>query len=277
MNQVDYAVRLNNEAVSLLLAGNDQQAVECLTKSVSLMKRVLARATSHGAPSPSSSSGFIGLSTSQSSRASGPISPSSASSVDSSICIHHASSSLAGLADRQCYIYNQALTISNMDCDGVFSSSSSSCHIESYAQVYSAVIIFNMALAHHRGRRNGNKKCAERAIVLYNMIMRLLRHSGTSGTAGVVKFATINNLSQLRFEQGHYSQAREGLDYLSTLMLGAAPAVTSPAAVSSISASTTTTTTSAGHIDQANLEKDDIRGLIMNVLFVNAPKIAPAA
>ena len=276
MNQVDYAVRLNNEAVSLLLAGNDQQAVECLTKSVSLMKRVLARATSHGAPSPSSSSGFIGLSTSQSSRASGPISPSSASSVDSSICIHHASSSLAGLADRQCYIYNQALTISNMDCDGVFSSSSSSCHIESYAQVYSAVIIFNMALAHHRGRRNGNKKCADRAIVLYNMIMRLLRHSGTSGTAGVVKFATINNLSQLRFEQGHYSQAREGLDYLSTLMLGAAPAVTSPAAVSSISASTTTTT-SAGHIDQANLEKDDIRGLLMNVLFVNAPKIAPAA
>ena len=255
MNNIEYAVRLNNEAVSLLLTGNDHQAVECFTKSVSLMKRVLTRATSHGAP-PSRigqlSPVVLGGSIPQSA---GPISP---PAVDSNIFIHHASSPLPGLTDRHCYIYNQALTIST---EGAFSS-----HIESYAQIYSAVVIFNMALAHHRGRRNGNRKCADRAVVLYNMIMRLLRCSGIGGTAGVVKLATINNLSQLRFEQGNYAQAREGLDYLSALIAQAESSRSSPIAPSP-----------NGGVDDSHIATEDMRGLIMNVLFVKAPNVAPAA
>jgi hypothetical protein len=245
MKHFDFAARLNNEAVSLLLAGRDQIAVEKLTKSIGLMKkRVLTKATNGSTPVLAPLKHSISFLASSLPR-SYPTSPSGVDDADHHT-IHHASSSLSNLTDKQeCYIYNHALSFSLEDVSNMN---------ENFNHVCCAVIIFNIALTHHRaGGRNGNKRCSHRAAGLYNMVLRLLRHAATQGTSRVLKLAALNNLSQIRFEQGDYAQAVQGMDQLRALMKGVQEA------------------------DQPELENDELQGLIMNVLFLKAPKVAPAA
>jgi hypothetical protein len=280
MTMAQYAERagsLNNEAVSMLLAGNDEMAVARLAQSIALMKRVLARAQAQTAVSSSRSSSTSCCSGSASSlSATGPISPLVEQDLGAYAIIHDASAPLAHLVDRQYYIYNHALTISNNIKE------EQNVPLKSYAHVYCAIIMFNMALAHHRrglqhGNRLTNKKCKDRAIVLYNLILRLLRQSDTTttaalveGSAGFIKLATLNNLSQLRFEQGQYAQAREGLDYLGSLIQRAQLAAGAAASAS---------TEASSNNNQAALflESIEMKGLILNVLFVKSPQCASAA
>jgi hypothetical protein len=150
---------------------------------------------------------------------------------------------LPNMSDTQCYIYKSVIRIS-------FDKLPS--QVEQAAQVCSAVYIFNMALAHHREGLRQNQKCSERAISLYNMVIRLLRFSNLRGPAGVVKLAAINNLSQLRYDQGNYDLAREGLNHLSSIV-------------------------QARSASLLQLSDTELNGVIMNLAFLKPPRVAAAA
>jgi hypothetical protein len=233
MKNIEHSVRLNNEAVSLLIRGNDRQAMESLKKAVSFVKGVVAK------------QGNV-MDTTGASIA--PCHSKAKSCCDSKAAkedayVYHDSIPLSNLADRHCHIYSRALTITfdKLPSD-----------LGRAAQMCLAVVIFNLALSFHRQALRAKSKCLERAVSLYNMVIRLLRYSSLRGTAGLVKLATINNVSQLRYEQGNYALAREGLDHLSSLVR----------------------VTTAKHPQLMDCE---LQGVIMNVLFIKAPVVAPAA
>jgi hypothetical protein len=150
---------------------------------------------------------------------------------------------LPNMSDSQCYVYKNVLRISFDKLP---------LHVEQATQVCSAVYIFNMALVHHRQGLRQNQKCSERAISLYNMVIRLLRFSDLRGPAGVVKLAAINNLSQLRHDQGNYALAREGLNHLSSIV-------------------------QAGSASLLQLSDTELNGVIMNLVFLKPPRVAAAA
>ena len=72
--------------------------------------------------------------------------------------------------------------------------------------------------------------------------------------AAIAKLASINNLSQIRFDCGEYELAREGLDRLSTFFVRA-----------------------SGNTNNAMLENPEMQCLLMSVLLLKALVIAPAA
>ena len=90
---------------------------------------------------------------------------------------------------------------------------------------------------------------------MYEMVGKLLSTStAAQGTELLVKTAAINNLSQLRYDHGDYAFAREGFQYLASLI------------------------SYAGEGLQAfNGEEDVYRGMVLNALLVTPPETAPAA
>jgi hypothetical protein len=214
MEHIDYSARLNNQAIALLLVGDNRQSIAILNEALNSIKKKLASCQSD-IP-----------------RATGS-------------CECHESFILPSFGDRNCYIYHQAIS---------FSTDKLPSTIGDFAHICSAVIMFNMALAYHRvGLVASNKTCSNRAISLYNLTLRLLKHYDFGGTAGVIKLASMNNLLQLRYERGEYALARQGLVFLSE-------------GVKQV--------TKTG---QGKLKDSDLKGLITNIMFLKNIQVAPAA
>jgi hypothetical protein len=214
MEDIDCCARLNNQAISLLLVGDNPRAVAILNKALNSIKKMLA---SHRSNIPGATCS----------------------------CECHESFILPSFGDRDCSIYNQAIS---------FSTDKLPSTIDALAHVCSAVIMFNMALAHHRvGLIASKKTCSNRAISLYNLTLRLLKNYGFGGTAGVVKLASMNNLLQLRYERGEYALARQGLEFLSAGLKQVAKT------------------------GQSKLKDSGLQGLITNILFLKNQRVAPAA
>jgi hypothetical protein len=253
MNYVDSVARLNNEAVSLLMAGETQIAIQALMQSVALLKPVLSDMSSFYQQQQVSSRKKFKISLQDNVIDSPPAS--SPLALVENICIHKASSPLSSLTGRQNYIYNRAFRFSMEDAATYRTTRTS---FERTAHINGAIIIFNVALAYHVGYLNGNKACAKRAIMLYSKVLKLLlknrRGVAGSSTANVMKVAAMNNISQLRFEEGDYHRAREGLDQLYELMsiLKDAPQL-------------------------QELDENEYREILMNIMFLKAPKVASAA
>jgi hypothetical protein len=113
--------------------------------------------------------------------------------------------------------------------------------------VYSGAIIFNLALAHHF---RGDKTSLARAEKFYGLVIKVLnRNMLHMHTALIVKLACINNLSQMRYSKGEYERVSEGFIQV------------------------------AGFIQQneAVVNEPEVQGLLMSVLLLKAPTVAPAA
>jgi hypothetical protein len=249
MNDFESVARANNKAVSLLLVGETKIAIETLMESIALLKPLLSGIASSCQQQQAS--------TRKKSKCSPPqettIGTNSSSLVNShdvslvleNVCIHQASSPLSILTGRQNYVYNRAFRFSMEDA----THRTTNATVECASHIYGAIILFNAALAYHGGSLNGNKACANRAIMMYSKVLKLLRHiRGVAGsTAAVMKVAALNNISQIRFDEGEYHRAQESLDQLSELLY---------------------------------ILKDtpnEYREILMNVLFLKAPKVAAAA
>lgn len=210
------AARLNNEGVTALVEGNEHQAVDALMKTVRMMKQLLVTPeTDIEALSDEKDDG-----------------DSSCHDDLNTVEVPDASSG------ENCY-FRQAILL---PCDGEESS------LDIY--VYSAAVIFNLALAHHVQARNG-KSYTIKAEKLYSTILKLLDDRvGHMQPAIVLKLACINNMSYIRFENGNYDQVREGLSELSTLLK---------------------------KTDKVLFEGAKAQGLLMSVLLLKDPLVAPAA
>jgi hypothetical protein len=214
------AARHNNQGVIALLDGNDEAAVAALSQSLKMMKQELSK--------PSNAYG-------------------EKSATLSDNC-EHSTVELPGLqqGSQESYIFAEAITIPEHGD-----------HSEVDTHIYSAVVVFNLALAvHNEGNKNGKIASMAKAQKLYVMILKILKNNECmNNRVGVlVKLAAINNLSQIRFDCGEYELAREGLHHLSAFIRA------------------------GGNTNDAlSDEGPEIQGLVMNILLLKAPLLAPAA
>jgi hypothetical protein len=212
------AACLNNQGVAALLEGNDKAAVAALTQSIKMMKQEMSSRPSN--------------------------SDSKKSTTLSDDC-EHSTAELPGFQGAQeSYLFTEAIIIPETGNQSVVNT-----------QIYSAVVVFNLALAVHREGKNGKiESSMAKAQKLYTLASKVLnKNQCMNRVAVIVKLASINNLSQIRFDCGEYELARKGLHHLSAFMRA------------------------SGNTNNAMLEEPGIQCLFMNVLLLKAPVIAPAA
>ena len=231
-----HALELNNEAVSLMLAGEDKSAAKTLAKALAVMKRLHA-ASSSGTESKSST--VIGAVYNNRASSSQDIGISVASTCDNVAMpdVHHQRGSN--------FIYNRAFVL---DAKPRQQRETHDLH------VYSACFLFNLALLYHR--RGINQRSAHlltKAKQAYEMGKKCVCGlSLNHRTALSVSLAATNNISLIQFDQGHFSEVRQGLNCLAHL------------------------------IDSAENSRDlfserEWCGLHLNMLLLNPPVSAPAA
>ena len=221
MDRFAQAARLNNQGVAALLEGDDKAAVAALTQSINIMKQELSNVTEDNDTTKSA-----------------PFSSDDCENSSTTV-------ELPGFhVTQDSYIFADAINIPEHGDQTVVD-----------LQIYSAAVIFNLALAVHReGNTSGNASSMAKAQKLYLMVLEVLNDQYmNSRVAVIVKLAAINNLSQIRFDCGEYELAREGLAHLSTFMR------------------------TSDNTSDAMLEEPKIQDLLVNVLLLKAPVIAPAA
>jgi hypothetical protein len=84
-------------------------------------------------------------------------------------------------------------------------------------------------------------------------VLKVLNNQHMHRITVIAKLAAINNLSQIRFDCGEHERAREGLDHMSVFVRA------------------------SSNRNQATFEAPEIQGLLMSVLLLKAPVVAPAA
>jgi hypothetical protein len=230
----DHVARCNNEGVSLLLAGHDQQAAGAWTLALETAKSELFRARISSASTDESGSVPLGsapppntgslaslksLVYSSSSLSSSPFSSpeylgeynNSLRTTTMTALINATFVPIPWLESDDFYLYNNAIVISSL--------TSLPC-IEAVGPLYMAIVILNLALLYHRQGRIGRKPiCLHKAEKMYDMVIKLISNTSfQDGTSTVVKSAALNNLALIRQESGDFVQAREGLHALSFLL-----------------------------------------------------------
>jgi hypothetical protein len=247
-SSLDSALRLNNEAVSLILSGQERRALSKLQDAVGMVKRNIVSYLHRSAGISRTSKGLCPHN-SNSNRSEGTCLPTMMTLEQ----LHQDSVQLSGLVNLQCYVYNRAFRVSAEQL--------STSTMEKAAQIGSAIVIFNMALVLHRACLLHNRTVpVSKPLALYNIVLQLLKSPGSPTTvdssslqdiAGAIQLAALNNTAQLQFEVGEYSHATRGFDNLANLL-----------------------TT----IRRAPLAASDMRGIVLNILCLKkGANFAPAA
>lgn len=273
---------MNNEAVRFLIAGDNDRALRLLREALVLMKgfvdprppfcsnSILPQKESSFGISSSALPFFPLTELSSNSIQNHPnIATLSSSSATRTLqccegrCSSHLPSSikLTGLEEgaetSQTFIYSKPIVFPDEQL-------SSRDDLGCFLHVHCAVVIFNMALAHHQmmarstNIRNcgGNRALMDKTMALYDMSLELLENSDPAlGNARLVELAALNNVSQLRFEVGDHFAARKGFDLLAVLMFGSSfcPYMLS------------------------HFEEGDVRGFLLNIVLLQPSTVALAA
>jgi len=143
--------------------------------------------------------------------------------------------------DTGCFIYSHALLLTGPVCD--IPTAEEYCHRES------AVIMFNLALVHHwRGMHFGVTSLLPKALKLYEMSFSLLQNGATFETHHLI-LALLNNMGQIHHELTNYREAEECFRNLKQLLAQG----------------------------NGRVEGPEVQGFLMNIMFLEAPGMAPAA
>jgi hypothetical protein len=214
------SLELNNEAVSLMLAGEDKKAATALAEAIAVMKRLLL----HPAASPTGTEEESKSSTTTarvcrdlSSQDAGvsAASTSGTKSIDQCV-VFHGSVVMSDMHDQtgSNFIYNRAIVLDARP--------KAQRETALDLQAYSACFIFNLALLYHR--RGVNQRSAHlltQAAHAYELAKKCvcpplaLKHK----TAALsISLAATNNISLIQFDQGNFSEARQGLHCLADLI-----------------------------------------------------------
>ena len=121
---------------------------------------------------------------------------------------------------------------------------------DEYCHRESSVIMFNLALVHHwRGMHFGVTSLLPKALKLYEMSYSLIQNGATFETHHLV-LALLNNMGQIHHELTQYAQAEHCFKNLKDLLASGATQV---------------------------LDGPEVQGFLMNIMFLEAPSMAPAA
>jgi hypothetical protein len=258
------AIELNNQAVAMMVAGDDHTALTVLKRAVGLMKATIrwqpptAQTKVRRPPEGSSNislentAQFHSIRKEETKAPTRTMSPSQQEQKNSedknTNLIHQPSAQLRSMHDRKWFLYNKALYF---DIDAISSTSPFVGDIHTYC----AVVIFNLALVYHRNVLRGSTNCIGKAVPLYTLISKLLGHNCTNSlTATVVKLAAINNLAQLRYAAGYIQEGQERLIQLSLAIRS-----------------------SRQTFKFFQSDESDLKGFSGNVMLLQAMPIAPAA
>ena len=201
MDAFNSAIRLNNEGVALLVAGDDQAAAVALSHALSFVKGLLSSLTQpcdlRGPLLAPESSDVNKLS-----------SCSSAMEVCGNELRIHSMKPLPYLQDIDFFIHNHTMSISP-----------DSPRTNEMLPIYSACVILNLALAYHRrGKQAHIIPCILKAEKMYATIEKLLSGINNNATAKILRIAATNNLSQIRYQRGEYERARDDVELLAYLV-----------------------------------------------------------
>jgi hypothetical protein len=193
------AVGLNNEAVSMIAAGdtNNQKAIHLLERSFSIIKKISAAVQQCSGQANNTS-----------------LASSAAPAIHHH---HHETVSLPHtIPDQRWFLYNKALRFKTEIV-------SLASFLEDF-QTFNAVVLFNLALIYHRSALCGNQKFASlsgKATSLYSLVLELVDRPGwislrtSQVTCTIVKLAATNNLAQISSESGDTKLAHDILKHLS--------------------------------------------------------------
>jgi hypothetical protein len=225
MNLFSEAARLNNQGITALMeGGEDSIALDSLTKSIKMMKRELSKSGTYLKNKALKSAHYDSSDSCELSTIEWPESP----------------------GTQEPYIFSKAFTIPEIvDVNEL-----------DVVHFYSAFVVFNLALAHHRkGKRGADAAYIVKAKALYSIVLKLFDNNSLSRTVILVKLAAINNMSQICFDLGLYDElACEGLGHISSFMRS-----------------------SSGTSNQSVFDEPEVQSLLINVLLLKAPYVAPAA
>ncbi|KAI2505531.1 hypothetical protein MHU86_8867 [Fragilaria crotonensis] len=140
------------------------------------------------------------------------------------------------------YISSHALLLSNECCTNPIEYEY--CHRES------ACVMFNLALVHHwRGMHFGISSLLPKALKLYEMSFALIQNGATFDTQHLT-VALLNNMGHIHHELLQYNNARRCFKSLKEILTARAASAT---------------------------DGPDIQGFLLNIMFLEAPGLAPAA
>lgn len=162
--------------------------------------------------------------------------------------IHDSTRTIPGLQDHGCFIFANALTLSHQDVI--------KCPVSEYiANEMPYVILFNLALGYHFAGLTEGRAYISKAESLYETACQLVTiNERRQGTGLLVEAASTNNLAQIRYDRGDYSHSLQGFKFVGSLFA------------------------SFGKVLQdSKCEKEVYRGMLMNALLMESPKIAAAA
>jgi tetratricopeptide (TPR) repeat protein len=221
MNAIKQACTSNNQGVDLLVAGDFLNAMQSFRSALSLLKREASNEVK--------GTYYSGM---------------SASSEESPLPVCQSTSTIPGLQGTQCYVCDHGIMITNTtngDSDKMLS-------------FYSAIVLFNLALASHREGMLGSEKSLEKATALYGMALKLLASSPMPDdiSATILILLALNNKAQIHYDKCQYRESSECLTEISAIM-GSVYALRSA------------------------LNPKDYEGILLNVMLLNAPTAAQAA
>jgi len=151
---------------------------------------------------------------------------------------------MRGLRHPNYFIYNHCLSVS-------------ACHSRNskHLPVYSACVVLNLALAHHRLGIKGNRAALNKAESLYSMALQLLNLPYPASTSEIIlsmKIIAVNNLAQVHQETGAFEESNIFIRQLSLLLQ---------------------TMVSTGTF----FSEQDFNKLVLNVMLCGPPMLAAAA
>jgi hypothetical protein len=218
MNSIKYACRLNNQGVDLLVSGDSSSAVRSFKGAMRIFKKAVNGTTS--------CTGGMDL-----------------LSEDAELPFCESAFAVPGLHDVHFYTYDHGIMLTtNEESDEML-------------PIYSAIVLFNLALAsHHQGRLLGHEKSLKNASLLYSVAAKIL--SGSSMTKNVsttiMILLALNNQSQIHDDQCEHIQSVDCLKAVSKIM-------------------------ESVEVLHFILSQEHLKGLLLNTMLLIVPTAAHAA
>ena len=210
------AIELNNQGVALLQKGDDREAVAKLSKSLVLVQNLLSTLGSPSNCNSNTNTSSLGSSGPPHKRLRRSSSMSMSSSAfeerehqeQPSFCVR-SNAPLSSLDDQEFFVFNEAVELSRTNSEPS----------RDILPIYSACVIFNLALVYHRRAHSGGHSssaknanlCRQKASKMYSMIVRLLhgwqcqsqinRDLRSHTSCVLLQVAALNNLSHLQRHQ----------------------------------------------------------------------------
>jgi hypothetical protein len=219
MNSIKYACSLNNRGVDFLVSGQSARATKAFQSAVGLLEKAVndAERTCTGLLSQEAMQPFC-----------------------------ESISTVPGLqdVDMHCYVYDHGIIITD----------TSNGKSDEMLALYTAIVLFNLALTSHCQGLLGGEKSLKKASLLYSMAEQLLRRCTIPEDASttILTLLALNNKAQIHYDQCEYVHSVDCMKTILKIM---------------------------GSVQDlhSTLGSEDLEGILLNVVLLDAPTAAQAA